>query len=377
MLSATTTCDAPLRPSRRQARLERQSIDDQPLVEPVLTPAEPFELLEPANDLPAASADDIVEEPAADEPVTLADQTAEGDAFEAAARLFSFTGETPVQENAQGDAEPGAEASAPHVAPRRAGRGRALKRLVTASFSVGVVGVVGLLTVGLTTPASAVAAAQGAAGASFTNVTAAKGSDVVTGSGNVAIDPDDIQVYVAPADIENAALDRNEGYSIASMADLASEFAIARPSDFYVNDMNAAIQWPFAVGVAITWGFVMRDGRMHNGADFVPGEGAHVQAVADGTVRIATENGGGFGVTVLIDHIIDGELVSSRYAHMLRGSLQVQQGDTVKVGQYLGRTGNTGRSFGAHTHFEILANGTTPIDPIAWLRQNAGRDSLG
>ena len=77
-------------------------------------------------------------------------------------------------------------------------------------------------------------------------------------------------------------------------------------------------------------------------------------------------------MTVLIDHIIDGELVSSRYGHMQYGSLQVVPGQQVTVGTFIGRTGNTGRSFGAHTHFEILAGGTTPIDPLPWLREHAG-----
>jgi len=153
---------------------------------------------------------------------------------------------------------------------------------------------------------------------------------------------------------------------------MAADSGITNPSNFYVNDPTAPIQWPFAVGVPITYGFGMRDGTMHEGADFVPGEGSPVQAIADGTVRIATEQGGAFGVTVLIDHEIDGQLVSSRYGHMQYGSLQVTQGQHVKVGQFLGRTGNTGRSFGAHTHVEILQNGTTPIDPIVWLRQHAG-----
>ncbi len=73
-------------------------------------------------------------------------------------------------------------------------------------------------------------------------------------------------------------------------------------------------------------------------------------------------------MTVVIDHHIDGQLVSSRYAHMQYGSLQVTVGQHVTVGTVIGRTGNTGHSFGAHTHFEILMNGTTPIDPIPWLR---------
>ncbi len=230
-------------------------------------------------------------------------------------------------------------------------------------------GVVGLLTVGMTMPVSALASASGTdsvtAPAETATTRLAVGGDVAAGDGQ-------IQAYVAPAEATSAVVDRADGYSATTYAKMAADSGISNPSNFYVNDPTAPIQWPFAVGVPITYGFGMRDGGFHEGADFVPGEGAPVQAIADGTVRIATEQGGAFGVTVLIDHEIDGQLVSSRYGHMQYGSLQVKQGEKVHVGQFLGRTGNTGRSFGAHTHVEILQNGTTPIDPIAWLRQHAG-----
>ena len=186
-------------------------------------------------------------------------------------------------------------------------------------------------------------------------------------------DDDEIQAFVTSADVQTAALDRSESYSTASMADLAAAAGVQHfdPST-YTNNPNSAIQWPFLVGVPYSWGFVMRDGRQHEGVDFTPGEGAEIHAIADGTVRIATEQGGGYGVTVLIDHIVDGELVSSRYGHMQYGSLRVSPGDTVKVGDVLGKVGNTGHSFGAHLHFEILQNGTTAIDPFPWMREHAG-----
>ncbi|WP_345800137.1 peptidoglycan DD-metalloendopeptidase family protein [Microbacterium sp. AZCO] len=343
------------------------AVEPQPLVpvEPVLTPAEPFELLEVAPE-------EIVA-PEAEPALSNAEQpeASDIDEFERAARLFSFTGETPIQNSAD---EPEAEeASAPassptadepvaHVAPRRRRVGR---QLATASFSVGVMGIVGLITVGMTTPADAVAAVSG----DTTSLVAFQGTDV-------AVDPEDIQAYVAPGDIQTDALDRTENYTTVSMGEIAAEDGITNYSDFYVNDPNAAIQWPFAVGVPITFGFGMRSGRMHEGADFVPGQGADIQAIAAGTVRTATSSGGGYGVEVVIDHIIDGQLVSSRYAHMLAGSIQVTEGQHVEAGTVLGHTGNTGHSFGAHTHFEILQNGTTAIDPIAWLRSHAGRESL-
>ncbi|MGG1909489.1 M23 family metallopeptidase [Microbacterium sp. NRRL B-14842] len=46
-----------------------------------------------------------------------------------------------------------------------------------------------------------------------------------------------------------------------------------------------------------------------------------------------------------------------------------------RCGDIVGKTGNTGRSYGAHLHFELIVNGTT-IDPMPWLKKNAGRTSL-
>jgi hypothetical protein len=284
------------------------------------------------------------------------------DEFEAAARLFAFTGETPVQVAASALADEPDEHTTPAPAPRR--RGRSFARAATASFSVGVVGVVGLLTVGMTTPIEAVAAASGTS--SVAAATAVTGGDV---AGDLSAD---IQAYVAPAEVQGAPMERADSFEMTSRAELAAESGISNFSDFFVNDPDAAIQWPFAVGVPITYGFGMRSGRMHEGIDFVPGAGSPVQAIADGTVRIATESGGAFGVTVLIDHVIDGQVISSRYAHMQYGSLQVVPGQQVGVGTFIGRTGNTGRSYGAHTHFELLAGGTTPIDPLPWLREHTG-----
>lgn len=281
------------------------------------------------------------------------------DEFEAASRLFAFTGETPVQQPA-----PEAEGeTAPHTALRRpqARRGSAFKRVATASFSVGVFGIVGLMAVGMTTPAEAVAAVNGTDAA--LSVLAA-GDDSAP-----VIDEAEIQAYVAPGDAQSDTLQRTENYSTTTTAQLASEAGIRNFSNLFHNNPNSNIQWPFAVGVTMSYGFGMRSGRMHEGIDFTPGNGAPVQAIADGTVRVASEAGGAYGVHVIIDHIVDGQMVSSHYAHMQYGSLQVSAGQRVTVGTVIGRTGNTGRSYGAHTHFEILKNGTTAIDPWPWLQE--------
>lgn len=287
------------------------------------------------------------------------------DEFAAAARLFSFTGETAVMAGATPAEVAASVLDGEHVvapsAPRR--RGLSFRRVATTSFSIGVVGVVGLLAVGMTTPREAVAAATG------TMATASVSTQL---AGDVAPGARDIQAYVAPAEVQNAGVTRTDQYQTTTVAELAAESGISNFSNFFVNNPNSPVQWPFAVGVPISYGYGMRSGTMHEGLDFTPGDGSPVQSIAAGTVRIATESGGAFGVTVVIDHVVNGQKIASRYAHMQYGSLQVKEGQQIEAGTFIGRTGNTGRSFGAHTHVELYVDGDTPIDPLPWLRENAG-----
>lgn len=248
-----------------------------------------------------------------------------------------------------------------HVAPRRG------RKILALGASVGVMGVAGLLAVSMTLPAEALVGASGQSVAS---------TSLIAPSSPAEAADDEIQAFVTSSDVQNESVARSEGFSTVSLVEVASEQGIKFSDSVFSNDPDAAIQWPFMVGVGMSSGYGPRWGTMHQGIDFVPGEGAPIQAIADGTVRIATEQGGGYGVTVYIDHVIDGQVVTSHYAHMQYGSLKVAAGDTVKVGDIVGNTGNTGHSFGAHLHFEIIINGST-IDPLPWLRANAGRDSLG
>lgn len=141
-----------------------------------------------------------------------------------------------------------------------------------------------------------------------------------------------------------------------------------------------AVRWPFPGRVPIAGGYGPRVppcggcSSFHKGMDMNPGVGTPVHAIASGVVRFATPSGNsGLGVHVIIDHQVGGRLVSSLYAHMQLGSLAVSQGQTVAVGQTIGRVGSTGQSTGAHLHFEILLGGVTPTDPYAWLVARAGQ----
>jgi murein DD-endopeptidase MepM/ murein hydrolase activator NlpD len=299
-------------------------------------------------------------------PAASTETDAHVDAFELASRAFrAVTGPVDVQADVSDD-EGTESAAAPdaHVAPRRP---RNARKFLALGATVGVMSLAGLLAVSMTLPAEAVAAAQGTSLASTSLVAGSAAAKGATGD-------DEIQAFIASSDVQSESLARDDDFSTISLVDVAAEQGINYSSEIFTNDPDAAIQWPFMVGVGMSYGYGMRSGRLHEGIDFVPGDGAPVQAIADGTVRIATEQGGAYGVTVYIDHVIDGSVITSHYSHMQYGSLQVKAGQTVKVGDIVGHTGNTGRSYGAHLHFELIVNGTT-IDPLPWLRENAGRYS--
>jgi murein DD-endopeptidase MepM/ murein hydrolase activator NlpD len=137
---------------------------------------------------------------------------------------------------------------------------------------------------------------------------------------------------------------QREGYEHMSMSEVAEAAGIRAEADF-VNNPAGTIQWPFAVGVHIGDHFGYRDcagcSSDHGGQDFNPGLGAEIQAIADGTVAVSTDSGGSLGVVMMIDHQIDGELVTSVYAHMIEGSRRFEVGDTVHVADVIGQTGNT------------------------------------
>lgn len=166
-----------------------------------------------------------------------------------------------------------------------------------------------------------------------------------------------------------------ESYKSQSIAEYAAAAGIRAEATF-TNNPNGTIQWPFAVGVHIGDRFGYRDcagcSSDHHGQDFNPGLGADIQAIADGVVSQSTDNGGSLGTVIMIDHVIDGQTVTSVYAHMIEGSRTVEIGDTVRVGQVIGETGNTGMSTGPHLHFEIRIGGIngTWVDPLEWLYAN-------
>lgn len=102
-------------------------------------------------------------------------------------------------------------------------------------------------------------------------------------------------------------------------------------------------------------------GAFHTGLDIPAPKGSAILAAADGTVIMATVNGG-FGKCVKISH---GSGVVTLYGHC--NELLVTAGQQVKKGDLIARVGTTGRSTGNHLHFEVQINGKH-TDPMPYLR---------
>jgi len=109
----------------------------------------------------------------------------------------------------------------------------------------------------------------------------------------------------------------------------------------------------------------MGDGveKIHEGLDIAASIGTPIHAPAAGTIVFAGKKSG-YGQIVMMDH---GYGLETWYGHTSR--VLVKPGQKVKRGQIIALVGNSGRSTGAHVHYEVHVNGI-PVDPINYILEN-------
>lgn len=100
----------------------------------------------------------------------------------------------------------------------------------------------------------------------------------------------------------------------------------------------------------------------HEGIDFAGSEGDKVISTAAGVVSWVGERSG-YGLLIEINH---GDGLVTRYGH--NKEAVIKKGAVVKKGQTISIMGNSGRSTGAHVHYEILKNGR-PINPLRYINR--------
>jgi len=99
----------------------------------------------------------------------------------------------------------------------------------------------------------------------------------------------------------------------------------------------------------------------YGGIDWAIPTGTPIKSAQDGKVTQVRRDATGYGVHVRIDH---GNGYSAIYGHLMDYSVTV--GQSVKAGEVIGRSDNTGNSTGPHLHFEVRKN-NVPVDPAPML----------
>jgi murein DD-endopeptidase MepM/ murein hydrolase activator NlpD len=125
-----------------------------------------------------------------------------------------------------------------------------------------------------------------------------------------------------------------------------------------ISDIQLPIQAPVSSRFGLRADPFTHKNQFHKGVDLAAPEGTSVKAPMAGTVIFAGFEKG-YGNAVLLQHPNG---LQTRYAHL--GAMAVKAGDAISAQQVLGLVGNTGRSTGAHLHFEVIRLGKA-IDPLS------------
>jgi murein DD-endopeptidase MepM/ murein hydrolase activator NlpD len=102
------------------------------------------------------------------------------------------------------------------------------------------------------------------------------------------------------------------------------------------------------------------EGAMHTGVDISAPFGAAVRGTADGIVVHASWYAG-YGRAVIVDH---GNGYQTLYGHLSK--VVAIEGQEIRQGEIIGLVGSSGRSTGAHLHYEVRVH-STPVNPYRFL----------
>ncbi|MDE1936438.1 LysM peptidoglycan-binding domain-containing M23 family metallopeptidase [Bradyrhizobium sp.] len=158
---------------------------------------------------------------------------------------------------------------------------------------------------------------------------------------------------VVPDPQQKARLAQTTGLEEAAPAATATKAAEA-------TGALPTFRWPVRGKVITSYG-AKTNGKANDGINVAVPEGTPVKAAEDGVVAYAGNELKGYGNLVLIRHA-NGYVTA--YAHA--SELLVKRGDTIKRGQVIAKSGQSGEVASPQLHFEIR-KGSTPVDPLQFL----------
>ncbi|MBH5371296.1 LysM peptidoglycan-binding domain-containing M23 family metallopeptidase [Bradyrhizobium glycinis] len=119
-------------------------------------------------------------------------------------------------------------------------------------------------------------------------------------------------------------------------------------------------RWPVRGKVVTSYG-AKTNGKSNDGINLAVPEGTPIKAAEDGVVAYSGNELKGYGNLVLVRHS-NGYVTA--YAHA--SELLVKRGDTIKRGQVIAKSGQSGEVASPQLHFEIR-KGSSPVDPLQFL----------
>ena len=158
-----------------------------------------------------------------------------------------------------------------------------------------------------------------------------------------------------------AAVDTQQKARLAQAAPNPEEPAIVSPVK--AAEATGAVptfRWPVRGKVITAYG-AKANGKSNDGINLAVPEGTPVKAADDGVVAYSGNELKGYGNLVLIRHA-NGYVTA--YAHA--SELMVKRGDTIKRGQVIAKSGQSGEVQSPQLHFEIR-KGSSPVDPLQFL----------
>jgi murein DD-endopeptidase MepM/ murein hydrolase activator NlpD len=138
----------------------------------------------------------------------------------------------------------------------------------------------------------------------------------------------------------------------------AVEAVSVKPSE--ATGALPTFRWPVRGKVITSYG-AKTNGKSNDGINLAVPEGTPVKAAEDGVVAYSGNELKGYGNLVLVRHS-NGYVTA--YAHA--SELLVKRGDTIKRGQIIAKSGQSGEVGSPQLHFEIR-KGSSPVDPLQFL----------
>jgi murein DD-endopeptidase MepM/ murein hydrolase activator NlpD len=164
------------------------------------------------------------------------------------------------------------------------------------------------------------------------------------------------------------------GATLASLSSLRTHGALGGSVGSTEIAINSPTLWPVIGPIRSSFGQredpVMGngEGEFHTGIDISAPIGTPIRATADGIVKSAAMSSG-YGREVILEH---GHNLETCYAHM--SGFAVMAGQSVVRGQVIGYVGMSGRTTGAHLHYEVRIH-NSPVNPYKYLRSTMAGSS--